>query len=152
LEQYGGTVHSSPSKTGTSELEGLTHIITETIDFDGYIPSDDRMIAIVNQSWIAASVSKKRLANPKSHSPDPRMFFSGLVVCTANLPEGDKDAIIGGVLAMGWLYSSSISKLVTHVVALDMEPTACQTVVAKGFPSKIVRPEWYVHSEGLLRD
>jgi hypothetical protein len=144
LVRCGGIIHTQAAKTATTNLDGLTHIITETIDFEGYNSADDRMIAVVNQSWITTSVTKKRLANPKSHSPDPRMFFSGLVICAAELSEGDIDAIIGGVLAMGGLYSSSISKLVTHVVALDTQPIACQTVAAKGFTCKIVRPEWYV--------
>lgn len=93
-------------------------------------------------NWVDISILKSRLANPRSHSPDPRLFFSGLVVCTANLPEGDKDAIIGGVLAMGGLYSGAISKLVTHLVALTMDPVACQTVVSKNLNCKIVLPHW----------
>ena len=93
--------------------------------------------------WIEASLTKKRLANPKSHSPDPRLFYSGLVICTAGLPEGDKDAIIGGVLAMGGLYSASVSKLVTHIVALSMEHQACDLVKTKGLRCKIVLPHWY---------
>ena len=97
---------------------------------------------IVTPGWIDASVLKKRLANPKSYSPDPRLFFSGLVVCIADLPAGDKDAIIGGVLAMGGLYSGTVSKLVTHIVALNMEPKACEVVVTKGLNCKLVLPHW----------
>ena len=100
------------------------------------------MLAIVKPSWVEGSVLKKRLANTKSHSPDPRLFFSGMIVCTADLPDGDKDAIIGGVLAMGGLYSGSISKLVTHVVALNMEPQACKVAVSKNLACKIVLPHW----------
>ena len=93
-------------------------------------------------SWIETSILKKKLSNPKAHNPDPRLFFSGVVLCTADLPEGDKDAIIGGVLAMGGLYSGSISKLVTHIVAMSMEPDACKVAVAKNLTCKIVLPHW----------
>ena len=101
------------------------------------------MVAVVKPSWVLTSIDKNRVANPKSHSADPRLFFSGLVVCTADLPDGDKDAIIGGVLAMGGLYSGAISKLVTHIVALSMEPQACKVAVAKNLTCRIVLPHWY---------
>ena len=100
------------------------------------------MVPVVTPSWVEASVAKRRLANPRSHSADPRLFFSSLVVCTADLPDGDKDAIVGGVLAMGGLYSSAITKAVTHIVALNMDPAACQIAVAKNLNCKIVLPHW----------
>ena len=141
--ENGAVEHSPPSDHGKVHVNGLTHIISPTIDFEGYEAADSRMTAVVKPSWVETSILKNRLANPKSHSPDPRLFFSGLVVCTADLPEGDKDAIIGGVLAMGGLYSGAISKLVTHIVALDMEPQACKVAVSKNLKCKIVLPHWY---------
>ena len=100
------------------------------------------MIPVVKPSWVEASVEKNRVANPRSHSPDPRLIFSGLVVCTADLPEGDKDAIIGGVLAMGGLYSGAVSKQVTHIVALDLESEVCKVAIARKLPCKVVLPHW----------
>ena len=100
------------------------------------------MLAVVMPKWVDDSLAKRKLANPRSYSPDPRLFFAGLQVCTADLPEGDKDAIIGGVLAMGGLYSGSLTRLVTHLVALDMNAPACQMVTAGGLPCKIVLPHW----------
>ena len=92
---------------------------------------------------MTGSVAKNRLANPRSYSPDPRLYFSGLVLSCADIPEGDKDAIIGGVLAKGGLYSSSVTRLVTHIVALTMEPEKCQTVFKKDLKCNIVLPHWY---------
>ena len=100
------------------------------------------MISVVKPTWVDSSVQKNRLANPVSHSPDPRLFFSGLVVCVADLPEGDKEAIIGGVVAMGGLYSGAVSRMVTHIVALSMEPQACQIARLKRLGCKIVLPHW----------
>lgn len=96
----------------------------------------------MNAGWVESSIAKKKLANPRSHSPDPRLYFSGLVVTTADLPEGDKDAIIGGTLAMGGLYSSAVTRTVTHIVALTMDPNPCQIAVAKSLKCKIVLPHW----------
>lgn len=92
---------------------------------------------------MTASIAKGRLANPRSYSPDPRLFFSGLVLCCADIPEGDKDAVMGGVLATGGLYSSSVTKMVTHIVALTMDHDKCQTVLKKDLTCKIVLPHWY---------
>ena len=116
--------------------------MSNTIDFEGYEAAEDTLIPVVTPSWVDSSLMKKRLANPRSHSADPRQFFSGLVVCPADLPPGDKDAIVGGVLAMGGLYSSPITKLVTHIVALTMDPPQCQTAVSKNLKCKIVLPHW----------
>jgi hypothetical protein len=123
-------------------LEGLSHIISSTVDFPGYEDASERMVSVVKPEWVDASVQKKRLANPRSYSPDPRLFFSGLVVCVADLPDGDKDAIIGGVIAMGGLYSGSISRQVTHIVALNMEPQVVQIATAKNLDCQIVLPHW----------
>ena len=100
------------------------------------------MIPVVKPSWVTDSADRGRLANPRAHNPDPRLFFAGLVICTADIPEGDKDAIIGGVIAMGGLYSGSVSKMTTHMVALSMDPPACQLAVAKRLECKIVLPHW----------
>lgn len=123
-------------------LQDITHIISTTIDFPEYEAANDGLKSVVKPDWVKASVAKGRLANPRQYSPDPRLFFSGLVVCCADLPTGDSDAIIGGVLAMGGLYSSSVSKMVTHIVALTMDPDKCKTAISKNIKCKYVLPHW----------
>ena len=124
-------------------MEEVTHIISTTIDFPDYDAANDALKSVVKQDWVHASITKGRLANPRQYSPDPRLFFSGLIVCCADLPSGDSDAIIGGVLAMGGLYSSAVSRMVTHIVALTMDSEKCQTALAKNLKCKIVLPHWY---------
>ena len=85
---------------------------------------------------------KGKVANPRQYSPDPKMFYSGLVVCCADLPQGDGDAIIGGVLGTGGLYSSAVTKMVTHIVALTLDSDKCQAAIKKGLKCKIVLPHW----------
>ncbi|MCJ1284791.1 hypothetical protein MMC26_004127 [Xylographa opegraphella] len=143
LKDNGAVQHAPSANNANISFDGLTHVISSTIDFEGYEKAEDLLVPVVTPSWVDASVAKRRHANPRSHSPDPRLFFSGLVVCTADLPDGDKDAIVGGVLAMGGLYSSAITKAVTHMVALNMDPAACQIAVAKNLDCKIVLPHWF---------
>lgn len=142
LDEHGAVQLRPPSRNGGGSLEGLTHIISTTIEFEDYEAASNKLIPTVKPSWIQSSVTKKKLANTRSHSPDPRLYFSGLVVSCADIPEGDKDAIIGGVLAMGGLYSGSLTKLVTHLVALSMESEKCQSIEARNLNCKIVLPHW----------
>ena len=124
-------------------LQDITHIISGTADFPEYEAAIDALKSVVKPDWVKASIAKGRLANPRQYSPDPRRFFSGLVVCCADLPSGDSDAIIGGVLAMGGLYSSAVSKMVTHIVALTMDSDKCRTAISKDVKCKYVLPHWY---------
>jgi hypothetical protein len=66
-----------------------------------------------------------------------------VVVSCADIPEGDKEAIIGGVLAMGGLYNSKLASTVTHVVALTMNSDKCQCIKQRNLNMKIVLPHWY---------
>ena len=121
----------------------ITHTISTTLHYPAYHAATQALKSVVKPDWVDASITKGRLANPRQYSPDPRLFFSGLIVCCADIPSGDADAIIGGVLAMGGLYSSSVSKMVTHIVALTMDSDKCQTALSRDLKCKIVLPHWY---------
>lgn len=149
LEENGAQEVSRPS-ADKIPLEEVTHIISKTIDFPDYHTSNDALKSVVKPDWVKASITKGRLANPRQYSPDPRLFFSGLVVCCADLPSGDADAIIGGVLAMGGLYSSAVSKMVTHIVALTTDSDKCQAALSKNLKCKILLPHWSGRSHGFL--
>lgn len=121
----------------------MTHVISSTSDFPDYDRATDALIPVVKPDWISASLTKDKLANPRQYSPDPRLFLSDVVVCCADLPEGDKDAIVGGVLAMGGLYSQKVATMVTHIVALTMDSDKCAIVQSKKLDIKVVLPHWF---------
>lgn len=94
--------------------------------------------------WVYNALSKAKLPNPKSYSADPRMIFSGLSVCVASdIPDGEKDAIVGGVLAMGGIYAGQMSRQVTHLVSMNMDTKECRLVTEKKLACKIVLPHWF---------
>lgn len=111
------TVHSNVR----IDLGEVSHIISANVDFPGYIEAERFMIPIVTPEWAVVSLQKKRLAHVRPYNPDPRFFFSGIIVTVAELPAGDKEAICGGVIAMGGQYSSHLTKFTTHIVALNMD-------------------------------
>lgn len=94
-------------------------------------------------SWVLQSVAKQKLAGPRQHSPDPSQYFSDVIVSCAELPEGDKDAIIAGVIALGGQYSGPLSKMVTHIVTQDDQHDKCELARAKKVRCKIVLPHWF---------
>ena len=124
-------------------LDRVTHFLSSTFDFPEYDSACDAMIPVVRPAWIDASLAKDKLANPRAYSPDPRLFLSEVVVCCADLPEGDTDAIIGGVLAMGGLFANKITSQVTHLVALSMDSDQCVLVQHRKLNIKIVLPHWF---------
>jgi hypothetical protein len=67
-----------------------------------------------------------------------------VVVTCGDIPEGDKDAIIGGVVAKGGLYSPRMTGMVTHLVDLTVGSDKARLVQAKKLRVKIVLPHWYV--------
>jgi Regulator of Ty1 transposition protein 107 BRCT domain/twin BRCT domain len=127
----------------TSPLEGLTHIISSTFNFPDYDAALDAFIPVIRPTWVNSSIVRSKLAPPRQYNPNPRQFMSDVVVCCADIPDGDQDAICGGVLAMGGGFTSKISTQVTHLVALTMENEKCGVVQAKNLNIKIVLPHWF---------
>jgi len=68
--------------------------------------------------------------------------MNDVVICCGAIPEGDKEAIAGGVLATGGQYTPALSKTVTHIVALTMEDPRCQLAVQKRLHCLFVLPHW----------
>ena len=124
-------------------LADASHIISSTSDFPDYHPAVEAFISVVKPEWITTSIARKRLVQIRQYNPDPRLFFSGVTVYCIDLPPGDMDAIHGGVVAMGGQYSESLTKLVTHIVALTDDTEKCRQAKTKGMRCKVVLPHWY---------
>lgn len=107
-----------------------THVISPDIEFTEYSELErqkisgmieDRMITVVRPEWVTDSVKKGKTQHLRSYNADPRMIFSGIDAVIADLPEGDKETICGGIIALGGVYKTSLSKLTTHIVALNLD-------------------------------
>ena len=133
------TIHHSPAPLPA--LNQFTHIVSSTIDFPGHDVACEALIPVVKPQWIEQAVLKKKLVNPRQFSPDPRLFMNDVVVSCVDIPEGDKDAIVGGVLAMGGLHTARIASTTTHLVALTMDSDKCK--IAMNRKVKVVLTHWY---------
>lgn len=112
---------ATASSRVTIDLEESTHIISANTDFPGYADAVNLMIPVVTPEWVKHSALKKRVAHVRPFTPDPRFFFSNVVATVAELPPGDKEAICGGIVAMGGQYSHHLTKFTTHIVALNTD-------------------------------
>ncbi|EAU36389.1 conserved hypothetical protein [Aspergillus terreus NIH2624] len=143
FESHGGesVIYEAPATF--PQLEEFTHLISLTIDFPAFEAAHDALIPVVKPQWVHSSLSKRKLANPRQFSPDPRLFLSDVVVCCGDIPEGDKDAILGGVVAKGGLYTSRLHQTVTHLVDLTTNSDKARLVLSRKLNIKIVLPHWF---------
>ncbi|KAH9809516.1 Regulator of Ty1 transposition protein [Teratosphaeria destructans] len=135
-----------PLRDSDNQVPNLTevsYVVSASIDFPQYNDAVERGIHVVKPSWVQASLRKGKMAGPRQHSPDPSQFFQDVTVTFAELPEGDKDAIHAGVIALGGVYSGVLSKLCTHVVTTDEGHAKCITAREKKVNCKIVLPQWF---------
>ncbi|KAJ4986683.1 BRCA1 C Terminus domain-containing protein [Stagonosporopsis vannaccii] len=131
------------SKGRIDRLEEINYIISTTSDFPDYYRALDLMKHVVKPTWVDQSLKTNKAKNPRTYSPDPALFMSEVIICCGNLPSGDKEAIQGGVLAMGGQFTEQLSKTVTHLIALDLDDQKCQIAISKRLNLTIVLPHWF---------
>lgn len=141
LEDHGATVVDFDEDI---DLRVVTHIISQTSDFPEYNQAREQMIPVIKATWVSQSILKNKEAPIRPYTPDPDLIFSSVYLSVADIPIGDKDAIIGAVLAMGGMESSSLVKVTTHICALTLDNPKCQQALEKNLKCKIVLPHWYV--------
>ncbi|KAK9240717.1 hypothetical protein V1525DRAFT_336300 [Lipomyces kononenkoae] len=145
LLQRGDGVETQYTNEGNRKvlsLSSITHIISNTIDFPEYPEAEQRMINVVKPLWVYKSVSHGRTAPLRLYSPNPKFFFSDVNIFVAGLPQGDREALYGGVRALGGQWSESLTRFTTHVIALSMDEASCKTVALERKACKIVLPHW----------
>ncbi|KAF7559957.1 hypothetical protein G7046_g4196 [Stylonectria norvegica] len=142
LEDNGATI-CEPRRDGSLPIEKVTHIISNTIDFPQYTESQAVMIPVMTTQWITTSISRRKQAQVRPFSPDPRMIFSEVVVTCADLPETDKESIAGATMALGGQESKDATRMTTHICALSMDHPKVQTALQRGWKGKVVLPHWF---------
>ncbi|KAG9018184.1 hypothetical protein FRB90_011933 [Tulasnella sp. 427] len=78
-----------------------THVITETLDFEGHLEQESNDITIVTPLWVKRCIEHQKLQEAKYYSPHPGKIMSGVVATSSDLPRNDVEALCAGVLAYG---------------------------------------------------
>lgn len=124
-----------------ADFSKITHIVAFTADFPAYFDAIDCFVNVVRPSWITGCLTSNRRQNPRLYSPDPALFMSNVTVYCSDIPEGDVEAIHTVVRALGGVASSTLSRTVTHIVALDASQPF-EAAASHKLPSKIILPHW----------
>lgn len=120
-----------------------THIISNNVYFDLYQFTQENMIPVITSEFIHKTVELQRQPPIRPFSPDPRHVLKGIHVCVGGLPVSDKEAIYGGVRALGGTFSETLNKFVTHLISTDSNEDCCIAVNSiDGCEIKIVLPNW----------
>ncbi|KAF2496027.1 hypothetical protein BU16DRAFT_526557 [Lophium mytilinum] len=144
LKNGGRIQEFDPDKGRIEDLAELTHIISSTSDFPDFEATRDQFTPhVVKPNWIPQSIHRNKPANPRSFNPDPALFMSSVTICVgSDLPDGDRDNMIGLVIAVGGQDSPVLLKSVTHLIALNMDDPRCQLADNKNLKCKKVLPHW----------
>lgn len=125
------------------DVSQLSHIISTNVYFPEYNRALEHNCHIVRPSWVRQSKTRGRQSQTRQHSPDPALIFREVVLTSADLPEGDKNAIIAGVIALGGMHSGPLTKLVTHIVTLSEDHVKVHAARSHGVDAMILLPHWF---------
>ncbi|KAK0708159.1 hypothetical protein B0H67DRAFT_494925 [Lasiosphaeris hirsuta] len=142
VKQHGAGV-LEPDRKGKIRIPQATHIIANTIDFEQYVEAQAMMIPVVTSAWIKTTVARGKVAQVRPYSPDPRMIFSNVILTCADIPNIDKETIIGATMALGGMEAKDLTRLTTHICALSMDHPKCIEAQKKSPKCKIVLPHWF---------
>ncbi|KAK5662051.1 hypothetical protein OQA88_10165 [Cercophora sp. LCS_1] len=147
VKEHGAQV-LEPTRKGKIQIPdgknfGATHIISNTIDFDQYAEAQAKMVPVVNINWIKNTIARGKLAQVRPYSPDPRLIFSSVVLTCADIPDSDKETIIGATMALGGMENKDLTRTTTHLCALSMDHPKCAEAQKKNPKCKIVLPHWF---------
>ncbi|KAL2015445.1 hypothetical protein VTK56DRAFT_5407 [Thermocarpiscus australiensis] len=132
-----------PDRKGKIRIPQVTHIVSNTIDFDQYAEAQAMMIPVVRSDWIKATIARNKVAQVRPFSPDPRMIFSNVILTCADIPATDREAIVGAIVALGGMESKDLSRQTTHICALSLDHPKCIEARKKNPKCKIVLPHWF---------
>lgn len=143
VQKYGAEVIERDGE-GVVPVPYCSHIIAENVDFPEYNEAMAMMVPVVRPAWINSSLLRGRHAQLRPYSPDPRLYFSDIVLTCDDLPLTDKESIAGAVLAMGGSESKDLGRLTTHICALSTDGPKARMAQEKRLRCKIILPHWSV--------
>ena len=116
--------------------------MSNTIDFEQYSEARALMIPVVTAAWVKNTIARNKVAQVRPYSPDPRMIFSSVILTCADIPDMDRETIIGATMALGGMESRDLTRTTTHICALSMDHPKCKEAQKKSPKCKIVLPHW----------
>lgn len=152
-EVYAGLCQLLEENGGESvSMTEATHIISDTDAFDNWRDVGPNT-HIVTPFWVDRSIAIGAQQNPEGFSPDPRKIFSGIIACSGDLPNGDKEVMQASITAMGGQWREALTRDVTHLFCLTTKSIKYEKAMGHRAQSqvRILLPHWFDDSFNARR-
>ncbi|EJD53515.1 hypothetical protein AURDEDRAFT_156754 [Auricularia subglabra TFB-10046 SS5] len=152
-EVYAGLCQIMEANGGDSvSMTEATHIISDTDAFDNW-RAVGANAQIVTPFWVDRSIAIGAQQNPEGFSPDPRKIFSGIIACSGDLPNGDKEVMQASITAMGGQWREALTRDVTHLFCLTTKSDKYEKAMGHRAQSqvRILLPHWFDDSFNARR-
>lgn len=168
----------SPRSPPRFDPARLTHFITDSLDFaefdllqdlNGRDVAHDRKgkgkskeghaggvmnnstedkVHVVTPAWATRSYDLQTLQPPRFYSADKKLFFSGTVICTSELPTSDTRDIHQAVLTLGGQTRRELTREVTHLICMSESGRKYESAMKYGaeLGMQVVLPHWFEES------
>ncbi|GAA5987761.1 hypothetical protein JCM10908_007202 [Rhodotorula pacifica] len=110
--------------------------------------STDDKVHIVTPAWVTRSYDLQTVQPPRFYSADKKLFFSGTVICTSELPISDTRDIHQAVLTLGGQTRRELTREVTHLICMGESGKKYESAMKYGaeLGMQVVLPHWFEES------
>ncbi|KAG5360420.1 BRCT-containing protein 1 [Yarrowia sp. B02] len=141
ITSNGATVTQAQKTTDTIPPD-TTHVVSSM--YSQHLQESDtlagELLPVVKPSWVYDSVKMGVTLPDRPHSPNPENVLSNAFVTICGMRPGDMAALKAGIIVLGGIVNKELTKMVTHVVAYDLNHRLCRIAAANNIP--IVIPQW----------
>ncbi|AOW01752.1 hypothetical protein B0I72DRAFT_133304 [Yarrowia lipolytica] len=141
ITSNGATVTQAQKTTDTIPPD-TTHVVSSM--YSQHLQESDtlagELLPVVKPSWVYDSVKMGVTLPDRPHSPNPENVLSNAFVTICGMRPGDMAALKAGIIVLGGIVNKELTKMVTHVIAYDLNHRLCRIAAANNIP--IVIPQW----------
>ncbi|KAI8921698.1 hypothetical protein BC831DRAFT_515070 [Entophlyctis helioformis] len=139
LVQHGGRLVDGLSAAVVDGTE-QTDVVVVTALYDEALAAHLRLVTPL---WVEKVVQHRRLCGPEFYSPNPALFYSGMVICCDDqIPIGDVHILIAAMEQFGGQWRTQLTSDVTHWVTLSDATTEAVEAAQMG-GVKIILPHYF---------
>ncbi|EJD49972.1 BRCT domain-containing protein [Auricularia subglabra TFB-10046 SS5] len=117
-------------------IELATHIISDTDAFDNWRNAGSNVF-VVTPCWVDRSMTAGAQQGPQFFSPHPQKLFSGIIACSGDLLDHDKEAARLAITHFGGQWREALTDDVTHLFCLSASSDQYKKAMANRVHSQI---------------
>ncbi|KAH8830306.1 hypothetical protein DL96DRAFT_1707137 [Flagelloscypha sp. PMI_526] len=136
-------IHKLLTSQGAKDasLEDATHIISDSDIFHNYEAVSEGS-HVVTPAWVTRSIERGFLEQVKYFLAGPNHLFSGMTVCSPDIPRYELDIISCVIAALGGQWRTGFTKDVTHLLAYEYNDKVIDAA-SKSSNVHFIHPRWF---------